>query len=203
MGCHLSVDCADSLRPEISPAAPSQRHVGRGFALDPCAFVISVPATTNSSWIICLGIQFLMVWGSIKNFTTSVQRRFQHGSASKGTFPIDDAQRRGVVTSRFVVALRRTALRSLGRCGRPKISVPANWKRIVYMYTSIIIQHHPTSSNIIHHHPTSSSYLCTIFSSGLLCSEAPNLHPSMGVATCEPSHRQSLLLDTSFFPPLG
>jgi hypothetical protein len=48
-------------------------------------------------------------------------------------------------------SLRRTALRSLGRY---KISVPANWKRIVYMYTSIIIQHHPSSSNIIqHHHP--------------------------------------------------
>jgi len=101
----------------------------------------------------------------------------------KARFPLTMRSAGGSLRRASWWSLRRTALRSLGRCGRPKISVPANWKRIVYMYTSIIIQHHPTSSIIIqHHHPI----FGTIFSSGLLCSEAPNLHPSMGVATCEP-----------------
>ena len=77
----------------------------------------------------------------------------------KARFPLTMRSAGGSLRRASWWSLRRTALRSLGRCGRPKISVPANWKRIVYMYTSIIIQHHPTSSNIIHHHPTSSSYL--------------------------------------------
>ena len=142
-----------------------------------------------------------MVWGSIKSLPLPFREDSSIVPPPKACFPLTMRSAGGSLRRASWWSLRRTALRSLGRY---KISVPANWKRIVYMYTSIIIQHHPTSSIIIQHHPTSSSYhpiFGTIFNSGLLCSEAPNLHPSMGVATCEhhASHRQSLLLDTSFF----
>ena len=70
----------------------------------------------------------------------------------------------------------------------------------IHPSSSNIIQHHPTSSIIIqHHHPI----FGTIFSSGLLCSEAPNLHPSMGVATCEPLTSSIPAAWHILFSPLG
>ena len=118
----------------------------------------------------------------------------------KARFPLTMRSAGGSLRRASWWSLRRTALRSLGRCGRPKIFCASQLETdCLHVY----IHHHPTSSNIIQHHPSSSNIiiLSLALSSAQVCfvpKRQTYIHP-WALQLANPSHRQSLLLDTSFF----